>query len=64
MRRSTLLLLAGVQVTAFVAPAPRRVCYRCDVPRRTKDDDAITETPFAAAPELGILARAAVVAAH
>ena len=61
MRSSTLLLLAGVQVTAFVTPAPRRVRYRCDVPRSTKDDDAITETPFAAAPELGILARAAVV---
>ena len=60
MRRA-LVLASVVQVTAFVAPAPRRVCYRCDVPRRTKDDDAITETPFAAAPELGILARAAVV---
>ena len=59
--RRILLLLAGVQVTAFVAPAPRRVRYRCDFPRRTKDDDAVDATPFAAAPELGILARAAVV---
>ena len=61
MRRSTLLLLAGVQVTAFVTPGPRRVRYRCNFPRRTKDDDAVDATPFAAAPGLGILARAAVV---
>ena len=51
MRPCTLLLLAGVQVTAFVAPVPRRVRYRCDFPRRTKDDDAVDATPFAAAPE-------------
>ena len=58
MRRALVLAIV-VPVTAFVAP----IRHRCNHQRRrsTRDDDVITETPFAAAPELGILARAAVV---
>lgn len=53
MRRHTLLVLAGVQVAAWVAPRPHPTRR---VRQSTKNDEA-----FAAASELGILARAAVV---